>query len=55
VADLMSRKVPMSEETLRKLAQLAERASTAERRVSPMQVAAQWLEEAVAACWEVGA
>jgi hypothetical protein len=43
-----------SEETLRKLAQLADRASTAERRVSPMQVAAQLLEEAVAECREVG-
>jgi hypothetical protein len=38
--------VPMSEATVEKLARLAERASTAERRVSPMQVAAQLLEEA---------
>lgn len=43
-------KVPMSEETLKKLARLAERASSEARRVSPMQVAAQLLEEAVAAC-----
>jgi hypothetical protein len=43
-------KVPMSEETMRKLARLAELASTPERRISPMQVAAQLLEEAVAHC-----
>jgi hypothetical protein len=43
-------KVPMSEETVQKLARLAEMASTSERRVSPMQVAAQLLEEAVAQC-----
>jgi hypothetical protein len=41
-------KVPMSEATERKLAELAERISTPERKVSPMQVAAQLLEEAVA-------
>src|SRR5262249_30507247 len=41
-------KVPMSAETERRLALLAERASTAERKVSPMQIAAQILEEAVA-------
>ena len=40
-------KVPMSEATLRRLAELAEAMSTPERRVSPMQVAAQLLEEAV--------
>jgi hypothetical protein len=40
-------KVPMSEETMRKLVRLAEHASSPERRVSPMQVAAQLLEEAV--------
>ena len=40
-------KVPMSEETARKLAEIAEAMSTAERKVSPMQVAAQLLEEAV--------
>jgi hypothetical protein len=40
-------KVPMSDATLKKLAELAEEASTAERKVSPMQVAAQLLEEAV--------
>jgi hypothetical protein len=43
-------KVPMSAETVRKLARLAKLASTAERRVSPMQVAAQLLEDAVARC-----
>jgi hypothetical protein len=41
-------KVPMSEATERKLAELAERISTPEHKVSPMQVAAQLLEEAVA-------
>jgi hypothetical protein len=40
-------KVP-SEETAHKLADLARKASTPERRVSPMQVAAQLLEQAVA-------
>jgi hypothetical protein len=40
----------MSEETVRKLAQRAERASSAERRVRPMQVAAEILEDAVAEC-----
>jgi hypothetical protein len=43
-------KVPMSEETVQKLVRLAELASTPERRVSPMQVAAQLLEDAVAQC-----
>jgi len=41
-------KVPMSEETVRKLKELAGEVSTSERRVSPMQVAAQLLEEALA-------
>lgn len=40
-------KVPMSEETARKLAVIAEAMSTPTRKVSPMQVAAQLLEEAV--------
>lgn len=43
-------KVPMTEETVQKLVRLAELASTPERRVSPMQVAAQLLEDAVAQC-----
>jgi hypothetical protein len=43
-------KVPMSKATEQKLAHLAERASTPQRKVSPMQVAAQLLEEAVARC-----
>ena len=38
----------MSAATEQKLAALAERISTPERRVSPMQVAAQLLEEALA-------
>jgi hypothetical protein len=41
-------KVPMSEETRGGLARLAELASTPERKLSPMQVAAQLLEETVA-------
>lgn len=41
-------KVPMSEATGRRLRLLAERASAGERKVSPMQIAAQILEEAVA-------
>jgi hypothetical protein len=41
-------KVPMSEETVHKLTDLARKASTPERQVSPMQVAAQLLERAVA-------
>jgi hypothetical protein len=40
-------KVPMSEATLEKLSQLAEEMSTPQRRISPMQVAAQLLEEAL--------
>lgn len=40
-------KVPMSEATFAKLSQMAEDLSTPERRVSPMQVAAQLLEEAL--------
>ena len=40
-------KVPMSDATLHKLTELAEEMSTAERKVSPMQVAAQRLEEAL--------
>jgi hypothetical protein len=42
------RKVPMSEATLAKLRQMAEEVSTPDRRVSPMQVAAHLLEEALA-------
>jgi len=41
-------KVPMTEETIRKLNDLAEQISTPERKVSPMQVAAQVLEQALA-------
>ena len=40
-------KVPMSEGTRRRLLRLAERASTTGRKVSPMQIAAQILEEAL--------
>ena len=40
-------KVPMSESVERKLIQLAQQVSTPDRRVSPMQVAAQLLEDAV--------
>jgi hypothetical protein len=42
-------KVPMSEATERKLTQLAKKASGRKRKVSPMQIAAQVLEEALAA------
>jgi hypothetical protein len=41
-------KVPMSEATARRLRMLAERASANGRKVSPMQIAAQILEDAVA-------
>jgi len=41
-------KVPMSDATERRLARLAERISDAGRKVSPMQLAAQILEDAVA-------
>ena len=40
-------KVPMSDATLQRLTELADQMSTTERKVSPMQVAAQLLEEAV--------
>jgi hypothetical protein len=43
----VQRKVPMSQETLERLTQLAASISTAERRVSPMQVAAQLLEDSL--------
>src|SRR5271157_4086501 len=41
-------KVPMSEGTRQRLVRLAERASATGRKVSPMQIAAQILEEALA-------
>jgi hypothetical protein len=40
-------KVPMSEETMRKLTEIANRISTPQRKVSPMQVAAQLLEDSL--------
>ena len=40
-------KVPMSEATERRLSRLAEQASVSGRKVSPMQVAAQILEDAL--------
>jgi hypothetical protein len=40
-------KIPMSAQTAQRLAALAEQASTSGRKVSPMQVAAQILEEAL--------
>ena len=43
-------KVPMSPKTRSKLRRLAKQLSTTERKVSPMQVAAHLLEEAVASC-----
>src|SRR5438552_10490691 len=42
-------KVPMSDATRQRLTQLAEQISTDGRKVSPMQVAAQILEDALAA------
>jgi hypothetical protein len=44
------RKLPMSDATFHKLEDLAARASTPERKVSPMQLAAQLLEEAIGRC-----
>ncbi len=41
-------KVPMSEATQRRLVEIAKEISTPDRRVSPMQVAAHLLEEALA-------
>jgi hypothetical protein len=41
----LQRKVPMSEETYRRLNEIAASVSTPERKVSPMQIAAQLLEE----------
>src|SRR5688500_15138515 len=41
-------KVPMSEATERCLTRLAEEASTSARKISPMQLAAQILEDALA-------
>jgi hypothetical protein len=38
----------MSEATARRLIRLAEKASTGERKISPMQLAAQILEDALA-------
>jgi hypothetical protein len=40
-------KVPMSAATVERLSQMAEQMSTPERRISPMQVAAQLLQEAL--------
>ena len=44
---VMQRKVPMSQATLKRLTQLAEAISTAERKVSPMQVEPQLLEDSL--------
>ena len=41
-------KIPMSDATKRRLLRLAERASADGRKVSPMQIAAQILEDALA-------
>src|SRR6266545_3956813 len=43
-------KIPMSPATQRKLERLAREASRSGRKVTPMQLAAQLLEEAVAQC-----
>jgi hypothetical protein len=44
---ILQRKVPMSQATLERLTQLAKSISMAERKVSPMQVAAQLLEDSL--------
>ncbi len=44
---IMSSKVPMSPETERLLIAIAEKLSTPERRINPMQLASQLLEESV--------
>jgi hypothetical protein len=44
------RKLPMSDATFRKLEELAAKASTDDRKVSPMQLAAQLLEDAIGRC-----
>ena len=44
------RKLPMSDETFNKLEQLAAKVSSGTRKISPMQLAAQMLEEAIARC-----
>lgn len=49
-----SPKVPMSEATIEKLTRIAERAGKTGRKVSPMQVAAQLIEDAVASLSENG-
>ena len=41
-------KIPMSKSTERRLIALARKASTPERKISPMQIAARLLEDAVA-------
>ena len=48
------RKLPMSHETFERLEKLAAKASTNERKISPMQLAAQLLEEAIGRCAESG-
>ncbi len=48
------RKLPMSDETFKKLERIAVKASTNDRKVSPMQLAAQLLEEAIGRCGEAG-
>lgn len=44
------RKLPMSDKVFKRLEELAEKASTKDRKVSPMQLAAQLLEEVIARC-----
>ena len=47
VAWIMNSKVPMTPETERMLIALADKLSTPEQRIDPMQLAAQLLEESV--------
>jgi hypothetical protein len=49
---LVRSKIPMSQRTRTRLRRLAQQMSTGARKVSPMQVAAQLLEDALAKCSE---
>lgn len=44
------RKLPMSDDTFKKLEELAAKASTDDRKIAPMQLAAQLLEQAIERC-----
>ena len=44
------RNLPMSDQTFKKLEELAAKASSQDRKISPMQLAAQLLEDAIERC-----